>query len=75
MDDAVYRELAILKVNCYRMAQTIRELQKALNSDERFARLEPVRELSQTSLIRDQEKTGPEDQTDPFSVPLEGDYD
>ena len=73
MDDKVYRELVILEKNTRDMARTVRVLRAALRADERFARLEPVRGMSQPEMFETVKKKGPEDQSslDPFSVPLE----
>ncbi len=75
MDDKVLREVTVLIRDCSRMAETLRCLRQALRGDSRFARLEPVKEMTQSSFDETIRRTGPEDLTDPFSVPLAEDHD
>ncbi len=77
MDDLVLREVTILIRDCRQMASTLVHLRKALRNDPRFATVAPPNTgaLSKEDMSEPVEKTGPEDLTDPFSVPLAGSYD
>ena len=67
IDDVVYRELAILKKNCWNILRTINELQRGLENDERFSRLRPVRETTEPELFVKSNMEGPQAPSNPFS--------
>ena len=76
MDDVVLREVTILIRDCAKMAQTLRMLRKGLRNDPRFSTLLNATEGCDAPEKNEQiKKAGPEDQTDPFSVPLAFDFD
>ncbi len=76
-DDLVLREVTILIRDCNRMSETLGHLRHALRNDSRFATVAPPNTgaLSKEAMSEPVKQTGPEDLTDPFSVPLGGSYD